>query len=244
MNDYELVSGLIDALTYVIPILLGIVLLVIGLSRKRKGKGKGSAALVGLGGVLLVVFGLGAVGRALTLASQSTSAPTVLVQSPLQPIQPGAISTTPTVTVTPSAAIPSDPLSPAQHVWCLASDENRARVVLAALLLDLDDALPDRQSSGDGYVQRGGYEAEIRRILADDNYLDELESVSSGIGPEEFRERSRADSNSGFVLELAASLGEGDHWLRQRANVDGPEPGDQPSPWAISCAAAREAFDS
>ena len=86
MNDYELVSGLIDALTYVIPILLGIVLLVIGLRRKRKGKG--SAALVGLGGALLVVFGLGAVGRALTLASQSTSAPTVLVQSPLQPIPP------------------------------------------------------------------------------------------------------------------------------------------------------------
>jgi hypothetical protein len=49
---------------------------------------------------------------------------------------------------------------------------------------------------------------------------------------------------AGFVLALAASLREGDHWLRQRANVDGPEPGDQPSPWAISCAAAREAFDS
>ena len=114
-------------------------------------------------------------------------------------------------------------------------------VVLAALLLDLDDALPDRQSN----VQRGGYEAEIRRILADGNYLDELESVSiSGMTPEQFRERGRARSNSGFVLELAASLGEGDHWLRQRANVDGPEPGDQPSPWAISCAAAREAFDS
>ena len=123
MSDFELVSGLIDALTYVVPVLIGVVLLVARLVRRKKGKG--GSALIGVGVALVAVFGLVAAVKGVTLVVSSTS-PTVVAQSPDQSDEPATTSTTAPSTTT-SAPIPADPLSPTQHVWCLGTDENRAR---------------------------------------------------------------------------------------------------------------------
>ena len=223
MNDYELVSGLIDSLTYLIPILLGLVLLVIGLIRRKKERG--GSALIGVGVALLAVFGLGAVGKALTFASSSTSPPTVAAQSADQSSERRTTSTTASSTSTTSAPIPADPLSPPQHVWCLGSDENRVRVVLTALLLDL----------------RSGNEAAVRRFLDNPDPPDDSPLVVRGI-VFKTKELNEWERDHDLALHLADSWPEGDHWLRDRANVDGSQPGDQPSPWAIACATAYEAF--
>ncbi len=145
-----------------------------------------------------------------------------------------------------SAPIPTDPLSPVQHVWCLGSDENRARVVLTGLLLDLDHTFPMIVHIGAGRMSssigQSSYQAAVRGFLADpDGPEDQSIGVLPG-GGTVLSQSSEWQEDRDTALALADSWPEGDHWLRHEANTDGPQPGDQPSPWATACATAYEAF--
>ena len=165
--------------------------------------------------------------------------------------EPTSISSTDSSTSTTSAPIPADPVSPVQHVWCLASDENRARVVLTALLLDLDDTFPfsvqvPRQQAFGGSrnvpIGQSGYEEAIRGFLADPDGPEKQPIGTLPGGGILLSPSSEWEEDRDLALALADSWPEGDHWLRTEANADGPQLGDQPSPWAVACATAYEAF--
>jgi hypothetical protein len=88
MSDFDLGSGLGDALVYLVFIALGVTLFLVG---RKRGQETGGPFMKGLGVVLVLVFGLAAIPNVLAFVDRSSA------DSPS-----GAQSTTTTTTTGPS----------------------------------------------------------------------------------------------------------------------------------------------
>ena len=109
MSDFELVSGLFDAGIYVVGIVGGIVLFLLG---RRRGDKAGGGFMRGLGIVLFLVFGLGAIPAVVREVSNvlDTASPTTTLS--VSPTTTLSVSPTITTSTRPSTTTTTQPPCP------------------------------------------------------------------------------------------------------------------------------------
>jgi len=113
MTDFELASGIVDALFYVVPVVVGVALFLAG---RKRGQETGGPFMRGLGVVLVLVFGLAAIPNVLAFVDRSSadsasgaqSTTTTTTTGPSQTETVNATTSTTTTTLPAKYWLPSD----------------------------------------------------------------------------------------------------------------------------------------